>query len=242
MWFSRLRRLTQSHSREIQRKEFAGAAANWNQPTHFNIWVNLRETESGERDLKRFTETWRDIQRCDFRDRNVSSSLTRERLKETSSWVLRQIGINPHTLTFEYDEPSHTQSRTLRDSQRARCTNQPTHSNISVLRTLTLSITNSITNSTWQPTGPVYEVLRQIGIKPIRGMRGPLETDPGKRDFMFVREFVEEFEYLDVIELVIYGCQNWNQAHLRHARPPRDWVTVQAISCSWWSSWKSLCI
>jgi len=26
---------------------------------------------------------------------------------------------------------------------------------------------------------------RQIGIKPVRGMRGPLESDPGKRDFMY---------------------------------------------------------
>ena len=32
--------------------------------------------------------------------------------------------------------------------------------------------------------------------------------------------FVEEFEYLDVIELVIYGCQNWNEAHLRCEADP----------------------
>ncbi|EKX37900.1 hypothetical protein GUITHDRAFT_115874 [Guillardia theta CCMP2712] len=36
-----------------------------------------------------------------------------------------------------------------------------------------------------EPTGPVYEILRQIGIRPVRGMRGPRFSDPGKRDFMY---------------------------------------------------------
>eukprot|EP00960_Hanusia_phi_P066716 766457-Hanusia_phi.AAC.9 len=36
-----------------------------------------------------------------------------------------------------------------------------------------------------EPTGPVYEILRQIGIRPMRGMRGPRFSDPGKRDFMY---------------------------------------------------------
>ena len=40
-----------------------------------------------------------------------------------------------------------------------------------------------------QPTGSVYEVLRQIGVKPERGTRGPAETDPGKRDFMYYHKF-----------------------------------------------------
>jgi len=40
-----------------------------------------------------------------------------------------------------------------------------------------------------EPTWPVYEILRQIGIKPVKGMRGPKHGDPGKRDFMYYTKY-----------------------------------------------------
>ncbi|EKX50494.1 hypothetical protein GUITHDRAFT_103725 [Guillardia theta CCMP2712] len=47
-----------------------------------------------------------------------------------------------------------------------------------------------------EPTGPVYEILRQIGIKPMRGMRGPRKTDPGKRDFMYSYRYIFDVELM----------------------------------------------
>ena len=43
-----------------------------------------------------------------------------------------------------------------------------------------------------EPTGPVYELLRQLGVKPVRGTRGPLQTDPGKRDFIYYSRYTYE--------------------------------------------------
>jgi len=44
---------------------------------------------------------------------------------------------------------------------------------------------------------------RQIGIKPVRGMRGPLESDPGKRDFMYY------FRYEFDAELKSRNCHRY---------------------------------
>mmetsp|Transcript_12941 Transcript_12941/g.45491 ORF Transcript_12941/g.45491 Transcript_12941/m.45491 type:complete len:297 (-) Transcript_12941:141-1031(-) len=41
-----------------------------------------------------------------------------------------------------------------------------------------------------EPTGPVYELLRQIGVKPMKGTRGPRNGDPGKRDFMYSYRYI----------------------------------------------------
>jgi hypothetical protein len=39
-------------------------------------------------------------------------------------------------------------------------------------------------------TTPVYEVLRQMGIAPVPRSRGPPDTDPGPRDFLYSTKYV----------------------------------------------------
>jgi len=43
-------------------------------------------------------------------------------------------------------------------------------------------------------TGPCYEILRQLGIHPVRGTRGTKGTPAGTRDFMFYSEFTFSLE------------------------------------------------
>jgi len=49
---------------------------------------------------------------------------------------------------------------------------------------------------------------RQIGIKPVRGMRGPLESDPGKRDFMYY------FRYEFDAELKSRNCHRYTPIYV----------------------------
>ena len=39
------------------------------------------------------------------------------------------------------------------------------------------------------PTRPVYELLRQIGVHPFKHCRGPKEHDPNARDFMYATQY-----------------------------------------------------
>mmetsp|Transcript_103117 Transcript_103117/g.166232 ORF Transcript_103117/g.166232 Transcript_103117/m.166232 type:complete len:662 (+) Transcript_103117:196-2181(+) len=77
-----------------------------------------------------------------------------------------------------------------------------------------------------KPTGPVYELLRQIGIKPVRGMRGPLESDPGKRDFMYY------FRYEFDAELKSRNCHRLQTGYIgkAHAKEPAQGPKTRAAT------------
>eukprot|EP00960_Hanusia_phi_P041736 755138-Hanusia_phi.AAC.11 len=47
-----------------------------------------------------------------------------------------------------------------------------------------------------EPTGPVYELFRQIGVRPMKGTRGPRGGDPGKRDFMYSYRYLHHLDWM----------------------------------------------
>lgn len=71
-------------------------------------------------------------------------------------------------------------------------------------------------------TAPVYELLRQIGVKPGKHSRGPPEHDPGKREFMYAKRF-------SFCNLTL----RHNEYRLKVAPPPRgSRMRAPALRCA----------